>query len=168
MPKIIENLKTRLIEEAGRQIGESGYSSMTIRSVASACGIGIGTVYHYYPSKDALVAAFLLQDWKECVRVITSVSEYSDSPDTVVRCVYDQLCGFGARHQAIFRDESAAASFSGSFGKYHCRLRSQISGPLQKFCRDSFTADFIAESLLTWTMAGMDFDRIFGVISRLF
>ena len=43
MPKIIENLESRLIAEAKKQIEESGYGTMTIRSVAKACGVGVGT-----------------------------------------------------------------------------------------------------------------------------
>ena len=50
MPKIIENLKDRLIAEAEKQIAESGYGAVTIRSVAKACGVGVGTVYNYFPS----------------------------------------------------------------------------------------------------------------------
>ena len=42
MPKIIKNLESRLIEEAKQQIRQSGYSAMTIRSVAKACGVGAG------------------------------------------------------------------------------------------------------------------------------
>ena len=41
MPKIIENLESRLLAEAERQIREDGYSAMTIRSVAKACGVGV-------------------------------------------------------------------------------------------------------------------------------
>ena len=48
MPKIIENLENRLIREAEKQIAESGYAAMTIRSVAKACGVGVGTVYNYF------------------------------------------------------------------------------------------------------------------------
>ena len=44
MPKIIENLPQRLTEEARRQIEQSGFSAMTIRSVAKGCGVGVGTV----------------------------------------------------------------------------------------------------------------------------
>ena len=44
MPKIIQNLENRLIEEAKKQIRESGYGALTIRSVAKACGVGVGTV----------------------------------------------------------------------------------------------------------------------------
>ena len=43
MPKIIENLPQRLLEEAKNQILQAGYSTMTIRSVARQCGVGVGT-----------------------------------------------------------------------------------------------------------------------------
>ena len=168
MPKIIENLETRLIEEAKKQIQELGYSAVTIRSVAKACGVGVGTVYNYFPSKDALLASYLLSDWKVCVAAINAVSTYSDSPVPVARCIYDQLVSFSGRHQAIFRDELAAAAFAGSFSRYHTLLRSQLAAPVRKFCESDYAADFIAEALLTWTMAGKTFDEIYGMIGKLF
>ena len=168
MPKIIENLESRLIDEAKKQIEQSGYGAMTIRSVAKACGVGVGTVYNYFSSKEELVATHLLDDWKQCVAAIQAVSTYSDTPRPVCLCMYDQLISFSQRHQAIFRDEAAAASFSGSFGRYHEMLRMQLSLPLRKFCVSDFTADFAAEALLTWTMAGKSFDDIFGMIEKLF
>ncbi len=168
MPKIIENLQSRLMEEVQRQIEESGYSAMTIRSVAQKCGVGVGTVYNYYPSKDALLAAYLLSDWNRCVFAINAVSTYSDTPTPVLKCIYDQLCGFSQRHEAIFRDEAAASAFAGSFSRYHGVLRSQLASPLRKFCRNDFMSEFIAESLLTWTMAGKDFQEIYGMIHKLF
>jgi len=168
MPKIIDNLETRLMEEARRQIRESGYSALTVRSVAKACGVGVGTVYNYFPSKDALLAAYLLEDWKRCVVAIQAVSTYSDGPAPVVRCIHDQLGQYALRHGDIFRDEGAAAAFAGSFSRYHAMLRDQLAAPLRKFCADDFTADFMAESLLTWTMAGRSFDEIYGVIGKLF
>ena len=79
MPKIIEDLEGKLLAEARRQIEESGYGAMTVRSVAKACGVGVGTVYNYFPSKDALVATYMLADWKTCVAAIEAVSTYSDS-----------------------------------------------------------------------------------------
>lgn len=168
MPKIIENLEQRLIAEARRQIHQDGYGAMTVRSVAKACGVGVGTVYNYFPSKDDLTAAFMLEDWQHCITVITAVSNYSDNGKNVVRCIYDQLLEYSRLHQKIFRDEAALAAFTGSFSKYHTLLRSQICEPLKKFCADDFAAEFIAEALLTWTMAGVEFDVMYQMIAKLF
>ena len=168
MPKIIENLKDRLIAEAEKQIEESGYGAVTIRSVAKACGVGVGTVYNYFPSKEALIATHLLDDWRLCVDTITRTAESATDPKPVLRCVYQQLVSFADRHQAIFRDEAAVASFAGSFSQYHDRLRSQLASPLRKFCDSDFTAQFVAESLLTWSMAEQSFDAVYEILKKLF
>ena len=168
MPKIIENLESKLIEEAKKQIEESGYCAMTIRSVAKACGVGVGTVYNYFQSKEELIAKHLLDDWKQCIATIQAVSTYSDFPRPVALCIYDQLISFARRHAAIFQDDAAAVSFTGLFSRYHSMLRAQLACPLLKFCKSDFAADFIAEALLTWTMAGKPFDEIYGMMENLF
>ena len=168
MPKIIEDLETRLLTEAKRQIKELGYGAMTVRSVAKACGVGVGTVYNYFPSKDALVATFMLADWKTCIAAIEAVSQYSDSHKNVVLCIYDQLLQYAARHAALFRDEAAASTFAGSFSPRHAILRTQLAAPLRKFCGSDFAAEFIAEALLTWTMAGKSLEEIRTMTDRLF
>lgn len=168
MPKIIEDLKGQLIAEAKKQIEENGYSSVTIRSIAKGCGVGVGTVYNYFPSKDVLIATHLLEDWKDCVQAMESVATCSDGPRPVMLCIYDQLNGFASRHGAIFRDEAAATAFAGSFGRYHSMLRNQLAQPLRQYCSGDFEAQFIAESLLTWTITGKSFDEIYEIVKKLF
>ena len=168
MPKIIQNLERKLIEEARSQIETQGYGAVTIRSVAKACGVGVGTVYNYFSSKEALLATYMLQDWNRCVDAINAVSTYSDRPEPVLRCIFDQLLAFDDRHKAVIRDEAAGAAFAASFGRYHELLRSQLASPLRKFCDSDFAARFIAEALLTWTMEGTDFEEIQGMIGKLF
>ena len=168
MPKIIENLQEHLMNEAKKQMESSGYSAMTIRSVAKACGVGVGTVYNYFPSKDALLASYMLNDWNLCMDAIHEISEASSTPESVVRCIYDQLLSYAERHKNLFQDTSAAATFAGAFSHYHGLLRSQLAAPLQKFCGTIFASEFIAESLLVWSMAGKSFDEIYGMIGKLF
>lgn len=167
MPKIIEDLKDKLITEAKQQIEQNGYEAVTIRSIAKGCGVGIGTVYNYFPSKDVLIATHLLEDWTTCVRSIESVASVSQEPQPVAQCIYDQLTAFAERHSTIFRDESAAVSFAGSFSRYHTLLRNQLAAPLTRFCTNSFTAQFFAESLLTWSMAGKSFEEIYEILKKL-
>jgi len=168
MPKIIENLPRMLTEEARRQVQSAGYGALTIRSVAAQCGVGIGTVYNYYPSKEALVASFLLEDWKAVMETVCSYAEAAEDPIAVSQVIYDNLNAFSLRHQAVFRDEAATVGFSGSFSRYHGLLRSQLAAPIRKFCPDDFTADFVAEALLVWTIDGRPFRDIRSIIQKLF
>lgn len=167
MPKIIENLHQRLLDEARRQVEESGLSAMTIRSVAKACGVGVGTVYNYYSSKEALVAGFMLGDWKECVAAIEDVAAHSTTPEPVLRVTHEKLRLFMEQYDPIFRDESAATSYTGSTSRYHGMLRDQLAAPIRKFCRDDFTAEFIAEAMLTWTVADRNFDELMQILLRI-
>ncbi len=185
MPKIIENLETKLMEEARRQIETAGYSAMTIRSVAAACGVGVGTVYNYFRSKDALVASYMLRGWQQCLDAIhaaaevaeevrkgmprpTNMTATSEIAFPVIRCIYEQLCRYAADNQALFRDPAAASTFAGALSHYHGMLCSQLAEPLRPLCDSDFMAEFIAESLLTWTMQGKGFDEMYGMIGRLF
>ena len=168
MPKIIENLKARLLAEANQQIAENGYEAVTIRSIAKGCGVGVGTVYNYFPSKEALIAAHLLEDWQSCLAAIQAAAVHNCIPRPVLQCIYDQLVGFSRRHEAIFRAEAAASGFAASFSQYHTLLRGQLAEPLRKFCADDFSAEFLAESLLIWSMAGKSFDDIYEILKKLF
>lgn len=167
MPKIIENLEQRLIDETRRQIQQAGYGALTIRTVANACGISVGTVYNYFPSKDDLLAACMLGDWNRCIGAVNQAAAQSDEPEAVVRCLYDQLCGFIHSYEAVFRDSHAASAYAGYFSRYHGILRAQLAAPLRKYCENDFSAEFIAEAILTWTMAGKSLEEIYSIIKKL-
>jgi AcrR family transcriptional regulator len=167
MPKIIENLEARLIAEAKKQLMSSGYGALTIRSVAKGCGVGVGTVYNYFSSKEALLATFLLESWNMCMEKIHTVGETAQEAQPVVQCIYEQLLKFSEEHCMIFRDEAAISAFAASFGKYHGLLRKQLAAPVRKFCPDDFSAEFVAEALLVWTMAGKHFDEIYGILAKI-
>jgi AcrR family transcriptional regulator len=103
MPKIIHNLENRLIAEARKQIETSGYANMTIRSVAAACEVGVGTVYNYFPSKEALVATFMLDDWKVCIAQIQHCAAEADTAEPVMGIPVVQVPGCGSRKTKLCR-----------------------------------------------------------------
>jgi AcrR family transcriptional regulator len=164
MPKIIENLENKLILEAIKQIQEQGYGAVTIRSVANACNVGVGTVYNYFQSKNDLLAAYMVQDWNRCMDAVNTVD--SDVKE-VLLCMYTQIRSFMARYKDIFQDPEAKEGYSYSYSRYHKILRAQMAEPIRKFCESDFTADFIAESFFTWTFAGKTFEELYGIISKL-
>ncbi|MBR5536871.1 MAG: TetR/AcrR family transcriptional regulator [Clostridia bacterium] len=167
MPKIIENLPERLIEEARRQAWEGGYTAVTIRSVAAACGVGVGTVYNYFPSKDALLAAFLLADWKDCLQAMENAKTACPQCVEVLRAMCREVRRYLVRHRAIFRDPAAAQAVSPVISRYHGLLRDQLAVPLMSFCADEDHARFLAEALLTWTVEGWEEDRMLPLLEKL-
>ena len=64
--------------------------------------------------------------------------------------------------------EAAIAIFTASLARYHELLRGQLAQPMQRFCQREFEAEFIAEALLTWTVAGEGFEEIYFVLEKIF
>ena len=168
MPKIIENVREQLLAEAKRQISENGYANTTIRSVASKCRLGVGTVYNYFKSKDMLIASFMLDDWQECLSKMKQQS-ITDA-ERFFRFIYTALLEFAEKHTALFRDSDAAKVFAVAFTERHKLLRDQLAEIILPICNGSnkeFLAEFISESFLTWTMASKPFEQIYSVIELL-
>ena len=162
MPKIIENLREELLAEAKRQIAERGYKNTTIRSVAAECGIAVGTVYNYFKSKDMLIASFILVDWLECVR---SISEQpKEDRRRYLNFIHLSLLKFEEKHHALFTDEDAVAAFSSAWGERHGQLRAQLADLIMPIADERFTAEFVAEAMLTWTTGGITFDEIYTLL----
>lgn len=53
----------KILEVALLIAKKEGVDKLSIRKLASACGIAIGSVYNYYPDKDALVTAVAETFW---------------------------------------------------------------------------------------------------------
>jgi AcrR family transcriptional regulator len=56
MPKIVDHDRYRkeLLDKCFDLFAEKGYSTITMRQVASGLGVSTGTLYHYFPSKEAI------------------------------------------------------------------------------------------------------------------
>ena len=169
MPKIIKNVREQLLTEAKRQVSELGYAKTTIRSVAGACGLGVGTVYNYFSSKDVLVASFMLEDWQ---RELLNMEKASKSdPCSFLRAIYDSLSSFINLYKSLFTDAEAVRSFNSSHSEYHTVLRSQIAKMVASVINETdnkeFVSKFISESLLTWTVEGRSFDEIYSILKLI-
>lgn len=62
MPKIVDHDQYRatLLEAATGVLAQRGYSSISMREIAAELGVSTGTLYHYFPNKEALFRSVML------------------------------------------------------------------------------------------------------------
>lgn len=57
--------KEEILKASRELIQQKGWSAVNIRSVATACGVSVGSIYNYYDSKAALIGATVESVWCE-------------------------------------------------------------------------------------------------------
>ena len=67
---------------------DGGYDAVQMRDVATRAGVALGTIYRYFPSKDALLAAAMVE-WMEDLE--RRVSQRGPQGATTAARVYDVL-----------------------------------------------------------------------------
>ena len=166
MPKIIENVREQLLAEAKRQIEQNGYAKTTIRSVAGACDIAVGTVYNYFKSKEVLVGSFVLEAWREHLNTMKHLP--SNDPKELLGGIYDSIIHFAESNSRLFSDADAAKLISEDFSKNHRILRNQIAEFVSPVCDgDEFKAEFIAEAIICWSVEKEDFERVYPLMEKI-
>ncbi len=171
MPKIIEHLREALLAETRRQVTTHGYAATTVRSVAAACGVGVGTVYNYFPSKEMMVVGYMLEDWQVCMNGMRADIAGCTSAEAVLNRIYRGLNDFTDGHRGLFTDRDATAAFATVDSGKHQMLRQQIAELVVPLCREvpdlPFLTEFIAEALVTWSTEGRAFRDVYAVVQKL-
>ena len=57
--------KEEILKTSREMIRQQGWSAISIRSVAAACGVSVGSIYNYFDSKSDLVGATVESVWCE-------------------------------------------------------------------------------------------------------
>ena len=170
MPKVIPNLGEALLQAAARILAQEGYSGLTMRAVAAECHVGLGTLYNYYASKEALAAAYLLQSWQQ--RYGAALDPAPTEARAMLAAQYRAIRDFLDAHAVVFRDPQAVQTFHSASGRYHGQLVAQLAAPLRQFCPaegtdPAFRAEFAAQALLTWTVADRSFDELAPLLLQI-
>ncbi len=53
--------RNRILEAARERFSEAGFEAATTREIAAAAGIAVGTLFNYFPSKEAIVMALVAE-----------------------------------------------------------------------------------------------------------
>ena len=80
---------------------EQGWPALSIRSVAAACGISVGSIYNYFDSKAALVEATVESIWREIFHRAEDDAACEDTQGCIV-WLYGRMESGAARYPGFF------------------------------------------------------------------
>lgn len=106
--------KEQILKTSRELIQQQGWSAVSIRSVAAACGVSVGSIYNYFDSKAALVGATVESVWCEIFHRPEDGAVFQDTQACIIwmygRMEYGckQYPGFFTLHSLGFmRDDKA-------------------------------------------------------------
>ena len=82
-------------------IQEQGWSAVSIRSVAAACGVSVGSIYNYFDSKAELVSATVESVWREIFHRPEDAAVFQDVQACVI-WMYERMAYGYERYPGFF------------------------------------------------------------------
>ncbi len=175
--------KEEILQTSRKLIQQQGWSAVSIRSVAAACSVSVGSIYNYFDSKAALMAATVESIWCEIFHRPKDEAVFQDTLACIVwmygRMEYGckQYPAFFTLHSLGFMQEDK------SEGKQQMQQTWQhiltgLTSVLKKDARvrpDAFTEAFTAEkfadvlfSLMLSAFLRQDFapDSVLEIVRR--
>jgi AcrR family transcriptional regulator len=94
------DMKTRLLEAAFSILSKEGSAALTTRRVCEAVGVTMPTLYHHFPSRDALVQAVHAEAMQQFMAKKRSLA-LSEDPLRDLRSSCDLVLDFVARNKNV-------------------------------------------------------------------
>jgi TetR/AcrR family fatty acid metabolism transcriptional regulator len=95
--------RARIVETASRTFAARPFHLVSMEEIALAAGVGKGTLYRYFRSKEALYLAILDEAFDLLTRRLDSAATRDMPPATALRWMVEATVETFARHLAFFR-----------------------------------------------------------------
>ncbi len=151
MPKIISGAKEKILDTAKRQLFESGYPSLSLRSIAKECQLGVGTIYNYFSSKEELIASIMLEDWKKTLQQMDQHVNTSLFLENGFLALHSDLLSFCEIYKSLFEQAHSSSYITPSRHDLLLRqLSERIDALYEKFnqSEDKEFSTIMAELML--------------------
>ena len=127
-----EETQSIILESAKILFEKLGYDKTTIRAIANKAGIGLGTIFNYFPDKSSLLIAALLDDLNKIEKsVFNTIPENTSIIEKflyITKMYYD----YYAKRPSLSRTLLGESNFvPGKFGELlKFRIKGTFSGSL--------------------------------------
>lgn len=86
-----------IVEAAAHILRDEGAASLTTNAVAARAGVSIGSLYQYFPNKQAIVRALIAREFRLAEAIRPAVIDSDASAEEIVRAIVDWHFDFRAR-----------------------------------------------------------------------
>ncbi len=77
-----------IVEAAARILEQRGFDAYTTNAIAERAGISIGSLYQYFPNKDAVTVALMRRETEQLAADIAAASQIEDWREALSRMVH--------------------------------------------------------------------------------
>jgi len=95
VPKIIDNIEQKIYENALSLFAAKGYNQVSMKNVAEASGIAVGTLYNYYSNKLDLFLSVFKEHINQVYLKLNELIEKDRDPGECIVVLYDELVKIG-------------------------------------------------------------------------
>lgn len=89
MNKLITS-QNEILDISKKMILENGIASFNMRIIAKQCGISVGAIYNYFPSKSELIMATVENVWIEIFEPLNRTKVFNSFVDAVA-CMFETI-----------------------------------------------------------------------------
>ena len=118
MPKIIENLRERILEAAREALAADGWRALSMRALAQRVGVAPGTLYNYFSDKEEIVATLALADWQDALARMDAVAAAATDLERGLSDLCDELNAFSDAYRPTWQ-QYEGGSASSYLTRYH-------------------------------------------------
>ncbi len=115
--------RVRILDAAAQVVSEAGLGGATVRAVATAAGVGMGTLRHYFPTQRDLHDEVVRRVLEDTIQDFDIRDASRDSGDRLVRCML----------QFLPDDATAQELLNVWFGLYRHALEPGANGLSRQF-----------------------------------
>lgn len=128
--------KEDILSVSRKIVADQGIQAINMRNVAEQCGVAVGSVYNYFPSKNDLMIATIDSIWREIIQGISDCNPSSGFSENVENLFYGVKSG-GEKYPLFFNIHSISVAKSGkdkgrqTMNQYFESLKSDLLSSLQ-------------------------------------
>jgi len=169
MPKIINVDKNRILDVARELIAKNDLEHLNCRGIADKCGIGVGTLYHFFKSKNLIFAEIILEDWKLCIKDMNIDTDVF----TGVENIYNSLKEFSKKYYSFWKHIQETSTEYVAYLNRHDELVNIVENCVEKLYVynnkniDKDVVHFISETILTYSTKTIEYEKIKKIINKI-